>query len=143
MRSKFLTLLAVFSILMIVGCPSPGNHNSGSSDTKITSLQAVVDKASAGSTINLSQYGDITDWNATVSKSVTIANGTIGSGELMITSAGVTLDNIKGSANVTTNSSMKISRSSIGNLTIGDSSTAATSQIVGRGGNKVIIQHQI
>lgn len=139
MRSKFLTLLAVFSILMIVGCPSPGNHNSGSSDTKITSLQAVVDKASAGSTINLSQYGDITDWNATVSKSVTIANGTIGSGELTITVLGVTLNNIKGSANVTTNSSLKITGSSLGSLTIGANAAANASLAAGRGENEPYI----
>ena len=139
MRTKFLTLLAVFSILMIVGCPSPGNHNSGSSDTKITSLQAVVDKASAGSTINLSQYGDITDWNATVSKSVTIANGTIGSGELTITVLGVTLNNIKGSANVTTNSSMKITGSSLSSLTIGSNAAANASLAAGRGENEPYI----
>ena len=125
MKFKFLTLLVIFNIFAVISCqqtqtPS-GSSSSNVNDNKITSLKTVVDKASEGSTIDLSQYSDITDWNVNINKAITISNGTINSGELTITASGVTLDNIKGSANVTTNSSMKISGSSIGNLTIGES----------------------
>ena len=140
MRSKFLTLLAVFSLLAIIGCQQ--TQTSSSSDNKITSLQTVIDKASAGSTIDLSQYRDITDYNAAINKSVTIANGTINSGEITVAADGVTLSNIKGSANVTTNNSMKITGSSISSLTIGETVNANANQnvIISRAANQIIMQ---
>ena len=74
MKSRIITVaLTALLIMSVVGCPNDTQTGSGTSaNNKITSLQTVIDKASDGDTINLSQYADITDYNATVNKELTI-----------------------------------------------------------------------
>lgn len=142
---RFTCLILITILLLLVGCPNDGTEsqtsddNGGSSSAKITSLQDVIDKAETDAVIDLSkaEYSGIKNWSATVNKSLTIKNGSDLKGEtLTVTTDGVVLNNIK-KASVTTNSSLKISGSTLNRLSIEavSDSTSSSSQISGRGGN--------
>ena len=117
------------------------NGGSGGNDNnnKITSLQAVInsDEVQNGTKkeIDLSEYSDIKDfnYNATINKSITIKNGNdLKGATLEVVTDGVTLSSIQ-KANVTTQSSLKISSSSLSSLSIAAVPSANASQISGRG----------
>ncbi|MBP5450568.1 MAG: hypothetical protein J6Y01_10695, partial [Spirochaetales bacterium] len=94
-----------------------GNISGGENDSnKIKTLQAVIDDPNIkdGSEIDLSNYLDITDYKATINKSVTIKNGSIHGEALTIRKEGVVLSNVQ-QVSVNTNSSMKISSSMLKN----------------------------
>ena len=83
----------------------------------------------------MSEYSDIKDfnYNATINKSITIKNGNdLKGATLEVVSDGVTLSSIQ-KANVTTQSSLKISSSSLSSLKIETVSSANASQVSGRG----------
>ncbi|MBP5707273.1 MAG: hypothetical protein J6W76_08295, partial [Spirochaetales bacterium] len=143
------TIMRLMMVLLLVstfcGCPNDNGTDSGTTDnnnsgTKITSLKAVIDNAAAGSTIDLSQYSSITDYDTVINKAVTITNGSLGSGNLTITSGGVELSNVTGSANVTTNSSLKISSSSLSKLSVAAVSSPSANRILSRAGNVVTVE---
>ena len=72
----------------------------------------------------MSEYSDIKDfnYNATINKSITIKNGNdLKGATLEVVADGVTLDGIQ-KANVTTQSSLKISSSSLSSLSISEAS---------------------
>ena len=83
----------------------------------------------------MSEYSDIKDfnYNATINKSITIKNGNdLKGATLEVVTDGVTLSGIQ-KANVTTQSSLKISSSSLSSLSIAAVPSANASQISGRG----------
>ncbi|MBQ3921961.1 MAG: hypothetical protein II707_01595, partial [Spirochaetales bacterium] len=98
--------------------PTTVPSDNGGNSLKITSLQAVIDDPATGNTIDCSQY-NITDYNATVDKAVTIKNANMQGDTLKVTSSGVVLENVSKAA-VNTNSSLKISGSSLSSLSIGN-----------------------
>ncbi len=125
MKSKIMTLVT-FAVLVLgmIGCSQTTTHSGNT--TKITKLQDVVDSASENDTIDLSEakYNSITNYNATISKTLTINgnNTSLKNGSLTVTENGVVLSGIT-NANVTAssslrNGSLKIANSSLSKLTI-------------------------
>ncbi|MBP5449863.1 MAG: InlB B-repeat-containing protein, partial [Spirochaetales bacterium] len=98
--------------------PTTVPSDNGGNSLKITSLQAIIDDPATGNTIDCSLY-NISDYNATVSKSLTIKNANMQGDTLKVTSSGVVLENVSKAA-VNTNSSLKISGSSLSSLSIGN-----------------------
>ena len=151
MKNKLITGALCTIVLLafcVVGCQnetiSNGTPGIGqtTSNGKIISLQAVVDDAKAGATIDCSQY-NITDYNATVSKSLTIKNANMQGDSLKVISGGVVLENVSKAA-VNTNSSLKISGSSLSSLTIGDVTNSRGELLYsvggGRGDSAVVVE---
>ena len=126
MKSRIITVaLTALLIMSVVGCPNDTQTETKTStgSDKITSLQTVIDKASDGDTINLSQYTDITDYNATVNKALTISgsstslNNAVLTVESSSTISGITNASVTASSSLG-NGSLKISSSSLSSLTI-------------------------
>ena len=151
MKNKLITGALCTIVLLafcVIGCQnetiSNGTPGIGqtTSNGKIISLQAVVDDAKAGATIDCSQY-NITDYNATVSKSLTIKNANMQGDSLKVISGGVVLENVSKAA-VNTNSSLKISGSSLSSLTIGDVTNSRGELLYsvggGRGDSAVVVE---
>ena len=117
---------------------SSGNGGNNNPSNKISSLQIAIDKANVGDSIDftLGKYSEITEFgNVNVNKAVTIANfNDMKSATLQVSADGVILNGIQNTS-VTTNSSLKISGSSLSSLSIAvvQSSQANASQIVSRG----------
>ncbi len=153
-------LFLVTLLLCLFGCPNEqtdsqsnenttNNQSGGGNDiqpqptpsNKITSLQDAIKLTEAGGVIDLSDMTkyEITDYNATVNKKLTIKNGNLMNANntnavLNVTADSVVLNNIQ-NASVTTQSSMKISGSTLSNLSIAavSSSSPSHNQIIGRG----------
>ena len=111
------------------------SNGSGNNSAKITSLKAVIEDPNVknGDTIDLSSYVSIDnfDYTATINKSLTIKNGAdLQNAALTVTADGVVLSDIH-NASVTTSNSMKISGSSLSNLTIGG--TSPLQNVISRG----------
>ncbi|MBQ3923685.1 MAG: hypothetical protein II707_10340, partial [Spirochaetales bacterium] len=140
MNMKFYTVLFMvfIGVMTFGGCTndtmasSDSSSANGTDPSKITSLQAAVDLARPGDTIDASQYTNITQYEANINKAVTIQNFSNLDGKTLTVSAdGVVLSNI-GNVGVMTNSSLKISGSSLSSLSIAQSS-AQQSLYCGRG----------
>ncbi len=119
MKRIFIAFIMMCSLL--VSCPNDAGTTPSVESTdgrKITTLQALIDDPATGNTIDCSQY-NITDYNATVDKSITIKNANMQGDTLKVTSSGVVLENVSKAA-VNTNSSLKISGSSLSSLSIGN-----------------------
>ncbi|MBP5705703.1 MAG: hypothetical protein J6W76_00340, partial [Spirochaetales bacterium] len=103
-------------------------------NTKITSLQVAINTAEPGSIIDFSdpKYSTITTIEPliTIEKAVTIKNfDNLNGTSLQIDSDGVVLSNVK-NVGVTTNSSLKISGSSLSSLNIGAVDTGRGESVV-------------
>ena len=82
-----------------------------------TTLQDVVNNATAGEEIDLAEYESITDYNAVISKQLVIKNGSLSNAKLVIDSENVKLDKVKGvSVTTLSASSLTITDSSINEL---------------------------
>ncbi|MBP5706398.1 MAG: hypothetical protein J6W76_03855, partial [Spirochaetales bacterium] len=113
-----LTMMScIYDPNMTVTTTNPVVNVGGESSGKISTLQAVIDAAPQGASIDLSQHLDITEYDATINKSITIKNASLHNGNLSVVSDGVTLSNVHNAA-VKTQSSMKISGSSLSSLNI-------------------------
>ncbi|MBR6198679.1 MAG: hypothetical protein IKQ61_00280 [Spirochaetales bacterium] len=125
MKSRIITVaLTALLIMSVVGCPNDTQTGSNTSaNNKITSLQTVIDKASDGETINLSEYADITDYNATINKTLTIngsstsLNNAVLTVESSSTISGITNASVTASSALE-NGSLKISSSLLSSLVI-------------------------
>ena len=128
--------LKIFILIMmltsLIACPNnnedPKTDNTGANGKdKIASLQAVIDDPNTkdGDVINLSEYPNITNYNADINKAVTIdssADIDLSSAKLSVSKDGVNLTGLV-NANVTTNAtlgsgSLKISSSSLASLVL-------------------------
>ncbi|MBP5706999.1 MAG: hypothetical protein J6W76_06910, partial [Spirochaetales bacterium] len=78
MKNQIWFMTAIMGVIFCLsGCPSPNNEGSrieSNNGGKITSLQVLIDNTDSGE-IDLSQYKDITEWDANINKSLTISNG--------------------------------------------------------------------
>ena len=150
---KRIIISFIMMCMLIIGCqnetaPSISVIGGNTSDNisndnggKITSLQAIIDDPETGDTIDCSQY-NITDYNATVNKSITIKNANMQGDTLKVVSGGVVLENVSKAA-VNTNSSLKISGSSLSSLSIGNVTNSRGElmySVGGRGDNDVVVE---
>ena len=108
-------------------------NNSGNNQTDIdnpvknfTTLQQVVNDTNAGEEIDLSQYKDLTDYSATVNKTLTIKNGSLNNAKLQITGENVKLEKIE-KVSVSTSSRLTITNSKLSDLLIGGSGETSRS----------------
>ncbi len=147
-KNKLFILIStiVLIMMMLFGCDmgsdeSQSESSSSSSPTtnKITKLQDVINKPEVQNgtitEINLSEYPDIIDYNATINKSIKITDTkskNLTGATLKVVSDGVTLTGIQG-ASVKTQSSLKISGSSLSSLSVSTLSSPNANQISGRG----------
>ena len=126
----YIRFCMILMMLIMASCVMDNTDNNADmtdnapQNGKITSLQAVIDNAQPNSTIDLSLYKDIQDFNytANVNQSVTIKNGGLNNAMLTVMSDDVKLTNIQ-NVNVTAspslaNGSLKISGSSLSSLNI-------------------------
>lgn len=112
MKSK-LFLCLVFYVFFLIGCCSEQTEKEVIKER--TTLQDIVDNANAGVEIDLSQYDNITNYNAVVSKQLTIKNGALSNAKLVIEADDVKLSGLK---NVSVETSELLGK---GKLTITDS----------------------
>ena len=130
MKQILMMTMALLMTLTVIGCPNenPENDktqtNADQSDNKISSLQLLIDKATEGDTIDLSQYTIEGSLSANIDKALTInAVGLdFGNAALTVSSDKVELNGIA-NASVTAaaslgSGSLKISSSSLSSLTI-------------------------
>ncbi|MBR6062427.1 MAG: hypothetical protein IKP67_10160, partial [Spirochaetales bacterium] len=130
MKRILMMTMALIMTLAVIGCPNgnPENDktqtNTNQSDNKISSLQLLIDKATEGDTIDLSQYTIEGSLSANIDKALTInADGLdFGNAALTVSSDKVELNGIA-NASVTAaaslgSGSLKISSSSLSSLTI-------------------------
>ena len=108
-------------------------NNSGNNQTdidepvkKFTTLQQVVNDTNAGEEIDLSEYKDLTDYSATVNKTLTIKNGSLNNAKLQITGENVKLEKIE-KVSVSTSSRLTITNSKLSDLLIGGSGETSRS----------------
>ncbi|MEE1290793.1 MAG: InlB B-repeat-containing protein [Spirochaetota bacterium] len=108
-------------------------NNSGNNQTDIdnpvksfTTLQQVVNDTNTGEEIDLSEYKDLTDYSATVNKTLTIKNGSLNNAKLQITAENVKLEKIE-KVSVSTSSRLTITNSKLSDLLIGTSGETSRS----------------
>ena len=111
-------------------------NNSGNNQTDIdnpvknfTTLQQVVNDTNAGEEIDLSEYKDLTDYSATVNKTLTIKNGSLNNAKLQITGENVKLEKIE-KVSVSTSSRLTITNSKLSDLLIGGSGETSRSTLL-------------
>ena len=92
MKTKFFLCLAFYAIFLI-GCCSEQAEKEVIKER--STLQDIVDNTNAGEEIDLSQYDNITNYNAVVSKQLTIKNGTLSNAKLIIEADDVKLSGLK------------------------------------------------
>ena len=112
MKSK-LFLCLVFYVFFLIGCCSEQTEKEVIKER--TTLQDIVDNANAGEEIDLARYDNITNYNAVVSKQLTIKNGALSNAKLIIEADDVKLSGLK---NVSVETSELLGK---GKLTITDS----------------------
>ncbi len=145
-KNKLLLIGTIVFAMTLFGCPNDNAENQSGEDSistnKITKLQAVIDSPEVQNgtltEIDLSKYPDITDYSATINKSITITDNkskNLTGATLQVVSNGVTLSGIQG-ASVTTQSSLKIRGSSLSSLNIAavsSPSSLSSVEVNGRG----------
>ncbi len=92
MKTKFFLCL-VFYTIFLIGCCSEQAEKEIIKER--STLQDIVDNTNAGEEIDLSQYDNITNYNAVVSKQLTIKNGTLSNAKLIIEADDVKLSGLK------------------------------------------------
>ena len=81
-KNKLLLIGTIVFAMTLFGCPNDNAESQSGEDSistnKITKLQAVIDKPEVQNgtltEIDLSKYPDITDYSATINKSITITD---------------------------------------------------------------------
>ena len=104
-----------------------GNTGGGDNPAKLT-LQQVIDNANAGDEIDLSAYKDLSGYNATVNKALTIKNGSLNDAKLTVTAENVKLEKLE-KISVSTSSRLTINNSKLSSLLIGASTETSRSTI--------------
>ena len=94
-----------------------GNSNTEDPGKRPTTLQDVVDNANAGDEIDLSKH-ELTNYTATVNKTLTIKNGSLSSAKLTVTAENVKLEKLT-DLSVTSSSRLTINDSKLSSLLIG------------------------
>lgn len=140
MRKSFILLMVMFVIFACTqDCLNPDNSEKKVTDTDIstdvskeekvyTTLQQVVNDTNTGEEIDLSKYKDVTDYNATINKTLTIKNGSLNSAKLTVTAENVKLEKIE-KVSVSTSSKLTITNSKLNSLLIGGGATSRSTTL--------------
>lgn len=140
MRKSFILLMVMFVIFACTqDCLNPDNSGKKVTDTDIstdvskeekvyTTLQQVVNDTNTGEEIDLSKYKDVTDYNATINKTLTIKNGSLNSAKLTVTAENVKLEKIE-KVSVSTSSKLTITNSKLNSLLIGGGATSRSTTL--------------
>ena len=140
MRKSFILLMVMFVIFACTqDCLNPDNSEKKVTDTDIstdvskeekvyTTLQQVVNDTNTGEEIDLSKYKDVTDYNATINKTLTIKNGSLDSAKLTVTAENVKLEKIE-KVSVSTSSKLTITNSKLSDLLIGGGATSRSTTL--------------
>ena len=86
-------------------------------------LQNIIDNANPGETIDLSYYKNLTDYTATVNKTLTIKNGSLANAKLTVLAQDVKLERLE-KLSVSTSSKLTINDSKLEKLLIGSNETS-------------------
>ena len=107
------------------GNQNGGNAGGGDNPAKLT-LQNLIDNANAGDEIDLSAHKDLSGYNATVNKALTIKNGSFNNATLTVTAENVKLDKVE-DVSVTTSSKLSVNNSKLNVLSVGASTETSRS----------------
>ena len=112
------------------GNTSGGNENTGGNteNPEVVTLQNLIDNAAFGDEIDLSAHKDLSGYNATVNKALTIKNGNLNNATLTVTAENVKLEKLE-KISVSTSSRLTINNSKLSSLLIGASTETSRSTI--------------
>ena len=102
------------------------NEDNKPANPQALTLQQIINDTNAGEEIDLSKYKDVTDYNATVNKSLTIKNGALKNAKLSVTAENVKLEKLE-KLSVSTSSRLTINDSKLSDLLIGTSGETSRS----------------
>ena len=102
------------------------NEDDKPANPQTLTLQQIINDTNAGEEIDLSKYKDVTDYNATVNKSLTIKNGALKNAKLSVTAENVKLEKLE-KLSVSTSSRLTINNSKLSDLLIGTSGETSRS----------------
>ena len=119
------------------GGDNTGNQNGGNTgggnneddkpvNPQTLTLQQIINDTNAGEEIDLSKYKDVTDYSATVNKTLTIKNGNLSNAKLIVTAENVKLEKLE-KVSVSTSSRLTINNSKLSDLLIGANSETSRS----------------
>lgn len=134
-RTKNIIFCLVFVILIftLFSCNTSTEDNQKSVSTNESTLlpsgqnsatlQNIIDNANPGETIDLSNYKNLTDYTATVNKTLTIKNGSLANAKLTVLAQDVKLERLE-KLSVSTSSKLTINDSKLEKLLIGSNETS-------------------
>ena len=94
------------------------NEDNKPANPQALTLQQIINDTNAGEEIDLSKYKDVTDYNATINKKLTIKNGNLDGAKLTVNVENVKLEKIE-KVSVSTSSRLTITNSKLSSLLIG------------------------
>ncbi|MEE1290791.1 MAG: InlB B-repeat-containing protein, partial [Spirochaetota bacterium] len=112
------------------GNTSGGNENTGGNteNPEVVTLQNLIDNAAFGDEIDLSAHKDLSGYNATVNKALTIKNGNLNNATLTVTAENVKLENLE-DVSVATSSKLSVNNSKLNVLSVGATTETSRSTI--------------
>ena len=102
------------------------NEEDKPANPQTLTLQQIINDTNAGEEIDLSKYKDVTDYSATVNKTLTIKNGSLSNAKLIVTAENVKLEKLE-KVSVSTSSRLTINNSKLSDLLIGASGETSRS----------------
>ncbi|MBQ2125362.1 MAG: InlB B-repeat-containing protein, partial [Spirochaetales bacterium] len=102
------------------------NEDNKPANPQALTLQQIINDTNAGEEIDLSKYKDVTDYNATINKKLTIKNGNLDGAKLTVNVENVKLEKIE-KVSVSTSSRLTITNSKLSSLLIGGSGETSRS----------------
>ena len=104
------------------------NEDNKPANPQALTLQQIINDTNAGEEIDLSKYKDVTDYNATVNKSLTIKNGALKNAKLSVTAENVKLEKLE-KLSVSTSSRLTINNSKLNDLLIGNATSESRASV--------------
>ena len=105
------------------------NEEDKPANPQTLTLQQIINDTNAGEEIDLSKYKDVTDYSATVNKTLTIKNGNLSNAKLIVTAENVKLEKLE-KLSVAASSRLTITDSKLSDLLIGNATSESRASIV-------------
>lgn len=130
-KISFFSIVILIFTLFSCNTSTEDNYNSVSTNESTllpsgqnsATLQNIIDNANPGETIDLSYYKNLTDYTATVNKTLTIKNGSLANAKLTVLAQDVKLERLE-KLSVSTSSKLTINDSKLEKLLIGSNETS-------------------
>ena len=130
-KISFFSIVILIFTLFSCNTSTEDNYNSVSTNESpllpsgqtSATLQNIIDNANPGETIDLSYYKNLTDYTATVNKTLTIKNGSLANAKLTVLAQDVKLERLE-KLSVSTSSKLTINDSKLEKLLIGSNETS-------------------